>query len=123
MKEEALMAAYESAKDRMDLESDEFIDLFKDWDVHPVVVRNEVMGAVLIKGNQLHACIKPQGFKRWLTRSVLENTLYKVIKKHGKAITSVKTGNQEGDRFVRGLGFMPFSEDCGVTWYEVPHGH
>lgn len=122
-RKEALEAAYESAKDRMRLTREGFMETFCGWQVRPVKVRGKVVGAVLIGGNQIHACIKPEGFKRWLTKGVLQDTLWAVLAKHGRAITSVAKDNEIGHTFVAGLGFKPVSEADGVTWYEVKSGH
>lgn len=123
-RQQALEAAYESAKDRMRLSKDDFLHAFGSWHVRPVRVSGEIVGAVLIGGNQIHACIQPKGFRRWLTKGVLRETLLKVIEEHGSAITSVGKGNEIGHRFVAGLGFKPVSEADGVTWYEVrKNGH
>lgn len=123
-RQEALEAAYESAKERMHLSRDDFMATFGTWRVRPVKVRGELVGAVLVGGNQIHACIKPRGFRRWLTKGVLKDTLLAVITEHGRAITSVSKDNEIGHRFVAGLGFKPVSEADGVTWYEVTNnGH
>jgi len=97
----------------------DFMAAFGSWDVRPVRVSGEIVGAVLIGGNQIHACIQPKGFKRWLTRGVLRDTLVRVMEQHGSAMTSVAKGNEIGHKFVAGLGFKPVSEADGVTWYEV----
>lgn len=122
-RDEAMSAAYESAKDRMPLTEEQFKATFANWDCHPVKVKGQVVGAVLIGGNQIHACIKPEGFRRWLTKGVLERTLWEVIKTHGNAITSVTSDNEAGAKFVSGLGFKPVLEMHGTTWYEAKNGH
>lgn len=118
-RQEALEAAYESAKGRTRMSRQDFIEAFGTWLVRPVKVRGEIVGAVLVGGNQIHACIKPQGFRRWLTKGVLQDTLLKVMAEHGRAITSVAKDNEIGHRFVAGLGFKPVSEADGVIWYEI----
>lgn len=122
-RQEALEAAYESAKDRMPLSRGDFMATFGTWQVRPVKVRGELVGAVLVGGNQIHACIKPRGFGRWLSKGVLKDTLLAVIERHGRAITSVAKGNEIGHTFVAGLGFKPVFEADGVIWYEVRDGH
>lgn len=123
MRNEALIAAYESAKDRLPISEEQFLEEAKSWDVLPVKVGEEIVGAVLTKGEHIHACIKPQGFCKWLNKRVLKRTLFTTLAKYGRAVTSVESGNEIGRRFVERLGFTPFDERNGVTWYEVRHGN
>jgi hypothetical protein len=108
----ALKAAYQSTKDRISFSEEEFIKAVEDWEVIPV--RG---GAVLIKDEQIHACINPEGFGRWLSRSVLRKTLGMVLEKHGRAVTS--TATEEGARFVQRLGFQKKEEKEGITIWEL----
>jgi hypothetical protein len=104
----ALLAAYESMKTRLNA-GFSFSDFEKqtfDWQVEPVSVDGELAGAVLINGPEIHACILPDYFGRWLTRSVLRRTLYAVLEKYGYATTHVTEGNAIGDAFVKRLGFV-----------------
>jgi hypothetical protein len=110
----ALKAAYQSAKDRLALSEEEFIKAVESWDVYPVNG-----GAVLISGEQIHACVLPHAFGRWLTRKVLKNTLWKVLKKHGRAVTSITSGNRAGERFVAELGFRKIKEQQGIGIWEL----
>ena len=123
-REEALEAAYESAKDRIELSRSDFLATYGSWDVRPVRVRGRIVGGVLMGGNQIHACIKPEGLRRWLSKRVLRETLFKVMEKHGSAMTSVAKGNEIGHRFVTGLGFRPVADTGSAVWYEAKNnGH
>lgn len=123
MRSEAIKAAYESARDRFQMSAGEFEKEAARWDVEPVEVEGKVVGAVMMKGEEIHACIKPEGFRRWLSTGVLRKTLVATLTKYGRAVTSVKTGNEVGRKFVERLGFAPFLEKDGVTWYEVRNGN
>lgn len=103
---EAILAAYESAEGRLrGMSFTEFLQAISNWDVLPVKVDGEIVGAVLMNGPEIHACIKPKGFKKWLTKSVLRKTVYRLVKEHGKAVTRVEEGNVLGEHFVSRLGF------------------
>src|SRR5690348_5704201 len=84
----ALRAAYQSVRGRRFVTEQNFRSFIADWDVYPVRVNGDVVGAVVTKGEQMHACIA-EGFGRWLSRKVLRETLYKILKQHGMAVTTV----------------------------------
>ena len=108
---DALHVAYGSAEGRLGgMTFDEFSKATESWDVEPVEVDGQLVGAVLMNGPEIHACIKPEGFGRWLTRRVLRNTLRKTLLKHGEAVTRVTEGNAIGEHFVSRLGFKKEGE-------------
>jgi hypothetical protein len=105
LKEEALQAAYESMVDRLPPMSYEtFLEKVEGWEVHPVEVQNKLVGALLIQGPEVHACIKPEGFKKWFNKSRLR-VVDNLIKEYGFALTRVIVGNKVGIEFVERLGF------------------
>jgi GNAT superfamily N-acetyltransferase len=110
----AIKAAYQSAKDRLELSEEEFIKAVESWDVYPVTG-----GAVLINGEQIHACVLPDAHGRWLSRRVLKETIGAVLRKHGRAVTSVRLGNESGERFVARLGFQKIEEKEGIGIWEL----
>lgn len=108
-------AAYLSAADRLQgIGVDEFARRVASMDVHPVDVDGRPAGAVIVCGNEVHACVLPEFKGRWFGRRMLV-ILRCVIEKHGKAITSATT--EEGRRFVERLGFKQEGDD----W--VKHGN
>jgi len=109
-----LRDAYLSAKDRFDLTEEEFLKAVESWEVYPVKG-----GAVLIKGEQIHACVLPEAFGRWVTKKAIRETLGKVLEEHGRAVTSVKLGNVVGERFVARLGFQKIEEQKGIGIWEL----
>lgn len=106
----AVTAAYESAMGRMNVPLEVFYEAVSGWEVVPVRVDGKLVGAVLMNGPEIHACIKPEGFGKWLTKGVLRNTLCKVLKAHGKAVTRFTEGNAAGEYFVTRLGFKKEGE-------------
>lgn len=100
---DALTAAYESAADRLcGLSLDDFMAAVAGWDVHPVTVGGAVVGAVLVNGPEIHACVKREACGRWMSRRLL-GVLDQVVKRYGFAVTSATT--DDGVRFVQRLGF------------------
>lgn len=91
----------------------------------PVCVHGQLVGAVLQHGPELHACIKPEGFGRWLSKRVLRDTIDATLKRYGHVITKVQEGNAIGDIFVRRLGFVQVSVADGIVTYrlEATHGN
>lgn len=103
--EEARHAVYDSMVDRLHgLSYPKFLLLSKEWEIHPLRVEGKIVGALLVDGVEIHACVKPEGFKRWLTKPVLR-ILDNIIKEHGFALTRVTEGNTVGIEFVERLGF------------------
>jgi len=119
--DEALRAAWESCRDRWPVEYEQFAEAMRGWDVEPVEVGGRIVGAVLMRGPEIHACIKPEGFGLWLSRRVLRDTLVRLVAEHGRAETSVATGNAAGEAFVQRLGFVESGRANGVTRYTYGH--
>lgn len=69
--------------------------------VHDVFVDGDDVGAVLVVGPEIHACIKG-GFGRWFSKRYLR-VLDDVIREHGYAHTATTT--EAGEAFVKRLGF------------------
>lgn len=121
-REALIRVAYDSAKDRFPVDFEHFCDMVCDWDAEPVHVDGELVGAVLIRYNEIHACIKPAGFRRWLTKGVLRRTLGKVLHDYGVAVTKVTADNAVGRAFVERLGFKPVRVADGIITYEASNG-
>jgi GNAT superfamily N-acetyltransferase len=115
---DAVEAAYLSASDRLrGIGVEQFRQMLESWDVHEIKVGGDVVGAVLVNGPEIHACILPQAQGRWIGRAQLR-ILNNVIKKHGYAKTTATTPT--GREFVSRLGFHRHGEDYVK---EVPYGH
>lgn len=99
-----LEAAYLSAKDRLgEMSLEQFKDAIRDFEIHPVVVDGECAGAILVAGFEIHACVLPSVYGRWVNRAALR-LMNDVIEKHGFAQTHALT--QAGQEFVERLGFV-----------------
>lgn len=122
---DALRVAWESCRDRFPVPFEKFCCAVIGWEAVPVYVDRALIGAVLLNGPELHACIKPDGFGRWLSKRVLRDTLGATLKRHGYAITKVQEGNAIGEFFVRRLGFALVSVHDGIATYrlEATHGN
>ena len=96
-------AAYNSAKARLGgITLDEFDAAVSACECHPVEVDGRLVGAVLVHGPEMHACVNPEGFGRWFSRKFIA-LIDSVAKKHGFAMTRAET--QAGRDFVSRLGF------------------
>ena len=103
LKINALTVLYESVKNRISINLYDFLICMHDWNVVPLYEDNEIIGAVIIKGTEIHVgyAIKP-------TVSVLKHikqSLALVLKDHGFATTQVLESNLSGLRFCKRLGF------------------
>ena len=80
----------------------EFREACSHCEVHPVTVRGNIAGAVIVKGAEVHACILPWAHKRWFGRAQAR-ILNGIIRQYGYATTSATT--KAGREFVERLGF------------------
>lgn len=88
-------------------------------EIHDVFVDGVDVGAVLVVGPEIHACIKA-GFGRWVFKDQLR-ILSDVMRKHGYATTSTTT--DAGEEFVERLGFDLVGIGDGVKhWRKENHG-
>lgn len=113
--------AHASLNGRSSISFEEFLLYFHDWKCVPVNVESKPVGALLMNGTEIHACIS-NGYGRWGSKSLLRE-LDAIKKQHGKATTSVATGNKIGEAFVERLGFNKVRETDAVTYYEATNGH
>jgi GNAT superfamily N-acetyltransferase len=114
-----ISAAFRSQLNRSYMTLEQFIDGTANWYAEPVMIEGELAGAVLMNGPEIHACILPDYFGKWLTRALLRRTLAKVLRENGKAITSTTQGNANGSEFVRRLGFSHSFTSDGVMHFEL----
>jgi hypothetical protein len=91
---------------RLDVSFDQFKRSIADWEIHPVTLDDESIGAVLVNGPEVHACING-GYGRWVRRAQLR-ILHRVMEKHGYAQTHATT--EAGREFVDRLGFKPYGD-------------
>lgn len=117
---DCLRVAHESIKGRSDISFAVFYESFKDWDKTPVYVGEQLVGAILVNGPELHVCVKPAGYKRWFRKGLL-SVLIEIIQKHGYAVTAVKEGNTVGDEFVKRFGFEYSHTQNGNWFYRMNH--
>lgn len=108
----ALIMVYESIKHRVSMGVVEYLEAVKDWDVVPLTSKGEVVGGVLLKGNEIHVGygVKPKGS----IRAHIRATLKQVVDKYGYALTQVKAENHAGLRFCERLGFVKLSAQNGT---------
>ena len=99
---DAIHAAYESAKPRLDgMSFEDFAKAVQGFEVVPQLVDGKVCGAALINGPEIHFCIMPWAFGRWVTKKTFR-LLNSIIDKHGEVITHANT--DDGKRFVESFG-------------------
>lgn len=110
-REEALKATYRSVAHRATYGEDVFVNALKDWEVVPVWDRQELIGSILAKENELHI-----GLYRRPGASIgryIRAAMRKTIDKYGFAITTVQPQNSAGLRFCERLGFVKVGEKGG----------
>lgn len=110
------LTAWQSLGDRSICTFEEFKATLPGAELHDVFVSGKDVGAVIVLGPEIHACIKPEGFGLWYGKKQ-RRILMSVIKKYGYATTSVAVGNNTGDKFVGGLGFKKTHVEGDVWKY------
>ena len=118
---QAVRAAFLSAQDRLPPGSTyaAFQASTSGWECHPVHVDGGLVGAVLARGPEIHACINPAGFGRWLSRPLLR-LVDAAIARFGYAMTQAVTA--AGRAFVERLGFRA-TRRFPAFFLKVGHGH
>jgi len=109
MSNRALESIYQSVKARLNLTLDEFAEALKGWEFIELTEQNELIGAVMIKDNELHV-----GYSKKPTASIrghIKKTLMELIEKYGSAVTSVTKENEKGLKFCKRIGFEVVGED------------
>lgn len=83
----------------------------------PVEVDGRCVGAILVRGSEIHACIDPAGHGRWCGKPALR-LLARVIAEHGRATTRVLATATAGLHFVARMGFKPVGRDGDALIFE-----
>ena len=110
----AIELLYNSVKERLPISFEQFADAMKDWELVELMQKDELVGVVMIKGNELHV-----GYKSVPKASIkkhINETLAKLIKKFGFAVTTVQKSNERGLKFCKRLGFIVTDEKEGKIY-------
>lgn len=110
----AIELLYNSVKERLPISFEQFAEAMKDWELVELMQKNELVGVVMIKGNELHV-----GYKSVPKASIkkhINETLAKLIKKFGFAVTTVQKTNERGLKFCKRLGFTVTDEKEGKIY-------
>jgi len=112
----ALKLIYNSVKHRTTLDLPTFAASLDGWEIVPLSHNGEVIGGVLVKGNEIHVGygVAPKAS----IRGHIKHTLAKVIARYGSAITKVVSSNVKGLRFCERLGFVKLAEQDGIVLLE-----
>lgn len=116
---EAIEIVYESVKPRLgEISLDEFMGVFKDWDVLPIIRNQEIIGAVMKKGSEMHIAIHPRVQNKVYLRGLIRKALEKTLKEHGKVTTKVVKSHLIGHKLALMAGFKKVNEIDGIIEYE-----
>lgn len=108
----ALHSVFLSVKDRIPgCTFEQFEKAYEGWDVVPLSLAGEEIGAVLIKANEIHVGYGKA--PKASIRSHIRKTINALIEKFGCAVTKVAKGNERGLAFCRRLGFT-VTEESGA---------
>lgn len=110
----AIELLYNSVKERLPVSFEQFAEAMKDWELVELMQKDELVGVVMIKGNELHV-----GYKSVPKASIkkhINETLARLIKKFGFAVTTVQKTNERGLKFCKRLGFTVTDEKEGKIY-------
>jgi hypothetical protein len=116
----AIRAAWDASRWQFapDYTYDQFADAISDWECWPVEVGGEMAGALLVKGCEIHACIKPEFFRRWATPGMYRRVMrHKAL--YGRLVTRVNVDHDAGREFVERFGFTMTGNTGHVLHYEM----
>lgn len=116
-----LFLAYESCKDRFDkpITFDDFKTMFADWECVHVDVKGEAAGALMCKEHEIHACILPKYFNKWLSKKVWRSVFVERLNKYGYLQTGITQDNGIGRKFVERCGFKEYDRFANVVIYRL----
>lgn len=109
--QKAVQMIYKSVQKRINCSFEQFAEALKDWKFIPLTENNDVIGAVMQKGNELHI-----GYGKQAKSSILRHIrkpLRDAINNYGFAETFVAEDNQRGLEFCKRLNFVEISRDSG----------
>lgn len=98
--------------------ADHFMRDTSEWDAWPIVVQGALVGAIMVKGCELHVCVRQEAFRRWATPGMYRRVL-KHKQKHGRLMTRVKQAHKDGIEFVERFGFRLIGNTGDVLLYEM----
>ncbi len=110
----SLRTAWESVNERHPCSFEEFAASAKGAQVIDIFYKGKDVGAFLILGPEIHACVKSEAHGAWFKRAGFA-VIQQVIDRHGYAQTRMTAGNATGDKFVTRLGFVRVDSPPG-TW-------
>lgn len=110
---DALKAAHESIGERADIPFEDFRTLMDGWDVIPIRDSGEIIGAVMVNGNEVHVGLKRQPIAPH--RRELREILGRLLR-NGEVFTRVQIGCEHGLQFCKRLGFDEFYRDERVIY-------
>ena len=116
---DCLHIAYEILKPRFGaLSFLEFENHVKDFEVIPVELNGELVGAIMKNGTELHALVLEKARGKWFGKKALK-VIQDTIKQHGYATTRVKDDHLMGHEFALRLGFEvdKSKNENGITHY------
>ncbi len=92
----------------------DWCEAFAAWEVQPVVVAGEVVGAVLANGPEVHVAVLPHVRGRWCTPSLWRWAITDRQAKYGRLVTF---GNAD-NAFITRAGFLPIESGDGIIAYQ-----
>jgi len=114
----ALLEAYKGIKPRSHLMTIEaFFKAFSDWEVIPVTIRKRIVGAILVKNEEIHVSVNQESRGLWIRKSSF-NILKRILKEYGTIKTKALKSCEPCHYFIERLGFKQTFEDNQFFYYE-----
>lgn len=89
------------------------------WQFHPIYRNQQLAGFFCFKDNEIH-CFRLETYKgQWLNRKDILQLVKPIFAKFGNMTTKVGIKNEQGQKFVKRLGFYPVGESHGNIHYQV----
>jgi hypothetical protein len=104
-----LQVLYDSVKHRTNMNYETFEKNLKDWQTTGLYEKNELIGCVIQKENEVHIGYRQKPMAS--IRKHLKSTLKRVIDEYGYAVTSVADDNKIGLNFCKRLGFYEIGQE------------
>lgn len=108
---------YEAVSKELPLSREAYVETLIGWDISPLIIDGQRVGAYMIKGHEGHIHVEPQFAKRY-ARRLIKNYLEPVIKEHGY-LTTISFKEPIAKRFLERLGFYKTGEDENFYHYRI----
>ena len=100
----------------LDITIDQYIETLAGWDIQPIIINNEHIGASMMQGHEIHVALQAGVLP--LGRQIIRQVLDANIIKHGY-LTTTSDKDDKTCRLLHRLGFYCTGEQDGFLTHRI----